>query len=181
MDLVRIWPAALLAACAYTGHTVEPYASDPARATQLQDQARALCEESGREAPEMPFITDGCSIWPDREWTQCCVAHDAHYWCGGSASERKRADQELRTCLEKVAPSGLATLTYWGVRVGAHPIFPLHYRWGFGRRYLPWYDRPESLGAAPAPLTPHSHQREVDGGGHADANEVSESDAREYD
>ncbi len=166
MNLVRVWPAALLVACAHTGHTVEPYASDPARATQLQDQARALCEGdpgSRREAPEKPFITDGCSIWPDREWKQCCVAHDAHYWCGGSVGDRKRADRELRRCMEKVAPSWLATLTYWGVRVWAHPIFPLHYRWGFGRRYLPWYDRPEGLDAAPDPLPPHSHQREVDG------------------
>ena len=164
--MVRVWPAALLAACAHTGHTVEPYASDPARATQLQDHARALCEGdpgSRREAPEKPFITDGCSIWPDREWKQCCVAHDAHYWCGGSVGDRKRADRELRTCLEKVAPSWLATLTYWGVRVGAHPIFPLHYRWGFGRRYLPWYDRPEGLDAAPGPPTPHLHPGEVDG------------------
>ncbi len=156
MNLLSVWPAALLAACAPTAHTIEPYASNPNRASQLEVQARAICEgapESRREAPK-PFITDGCSMWPDRKWSQCCVAHDVQYWCGGSAGDRKLADQELRSCLQQESPSWLATLGYWGVRFGGHPIFPVHYRWGFGRRYLPWYDSrgaPRTTGAPPHP------------------------------
>ena len=26
-----------------------------------------------------------------------------------------------------------------GTRIGGHPLFPSHYRWGFGRSYCPWY------------------------------------------
>ena len=140
--------AALVSACAPTMHTVEPYASDPARAALLQDHARAVCEQSfenGGATPSKPFITDGCSMWFDRESNrECCVMHDLHYWCGGSSSLRKQADLELRRCVEKQAPAWRARFFYWGVRVGGHPIVPTSFRWGFGRSYPSGYDRARS-------------------------------------
>ena len=81
-------------------------------------------------------------MWFDRTWDQCCVDHDIAYWCGGSAEERKQADRALRACVDALTPSWLAWTTYLGVRIGGHPLFPVHYRWGFGRSYCPWYDAP---------------------------------------
>lgn len=137
--------AVSLCACAPKMHRIEPYRNDPQQAAALAARARALCESpqaGARTAPGRPFFTDGCTAWFDRSWAECCVTHDIQYWCGGSASERKRADEQLHLCVSEAAPGWLARITYWGVRVGGHPLFPFHYRWGFGRSYLPWYDDP---------------------------------------
>jgi hypothetical protein len=90
--------------------------------------------------PEEPFVTDGCSLWPDDGWADpCCVVHDERYWCGGRASERAEADAALRRCVDERAGAFVAWLMWVGVRAGGHPIFPTWYRWGYGRDYRPWY------------------------------------------
>ncbi len=133
-----------LLACASLTHTVEPYRSDPSQGAALQRRAAARCVPSSqarRETPEKPFVTDGCSAGFDREWVGCCVEHDIDYWCGGDAKARHWADRKLRRCVAQTAPDWRARHVYWGVRVGGHPIFPTHFRWGFGRsRYWPWYN-----------------------------------------
>jgi hypothetical protein len=59
--------------------------------------------------------------------------HDLAYWRGGTADERVKADQELRSCV--AAASGnqkLANLMFGGVRAGGGPYFLTPYRWGYG-------------------------------------------------
>ena len=136
--------ATCVAGCAPTMHTVEPYRSDPVAARALEDRASQHCEARGGPqlpAPSKAFITDGCSLWIDRSWDDCCVEHDIEYWCGGSIADRRAADVELRRCFTGFLPGWFTWGTYAGVRIGGHPAFPVHYRWGFGRdSYLPWYD-----------------------------------------
>lgn len=137
---------AALVACAPKMHAIEPYQSDPVAAAELEARARDLCDAqvSGAPPPDQTFITDGCTAWFNRDWGGCCVEHDIAYWCGGSREDRKRADRELRSCVEGFTSRGVAQATYLGVRVGGHPIFPVHFRWGFGRSYCPWYGESDS-------------------------------------
>lgn len=96
----------------------------------------------------LPFSTDGCSLFPDRslvsksDWCNCCVAHDIAYWRGGTAEERLKADQGLKSCVFAASGSAeLADLMFAGVRTGGGPYFFTPYRWGygwsFGRLYQP--------------------------------------------
>ena len=142
------WPRAslllLLLACAPKVHTVEPYRSSYEQGIALQRRAAATCESERGERvtpPVKKFITDGCSAWFNRGWVECCVTHDIAYWCGGSAEDRKQADAELERCVEQTRSGFLGTMFYVGVRLGGHPVWPMHYRWGFGKdTYLPLYE-----------------------------------------
>jgi protein tyrosine/serine phosphatase len=98
-----------------------------------------------------PFASSGCSLFPDgtikdrNKWCDCCVSHDIAYWQGGTAAERKRADEALRGCVQdRTNDKSLAELMYLGVRAGGHPAFPAGYRWGYGwpygRGYVPLSD-----------------------------------------
>ena len=51
--------------------------------------------------PPYEFTSDGCSCWPDYEWIDCCVEHDAIYWMGGATEERKQADIALQKCVSQ--------------------------------------------------------------------------------
>ncbi|HUP91784.1 MAG TPA: hypothetical protein VM074_06010 [Solimonas sp.] len=104
-----------------------------------------------------PFHSDGCTLFPDgglardsAQWCECCYAHDLVYWRGGTADERRVADQKLRECITARADSpALGTLMEAGVRVGGHPVFPMWYRWGFGwdygRGYAPLTEPEQAL------------------------------------
>ena len=111
----------------------------------------AHATESSIPASLQPFVSDGCSLFPDRaligkdDWCGCCVAHDLAYWRGGTSDERLTADKALRACvLRTTANSALAELMYEGVRAGGGPYFYTPYRWGYG-----WQGR-----HAYAPLSP---------------------------
>ena len=89
-----------------------------------------------------PFASDGCSLFPDAslissdDWCSCCFQHDLAYWRGGTAEERKAADQQLRDCVQqKTGNQALATMMYDGVRFGGSPYFYNWYRWGYGWSY----------------------------------------------
>lgn len=88
-----------------------------------------------------PFKTDGCSMWIDgppgnpRLWRHCCVAHDLAYWIGGTKEQRTHADEALRQCIQQAQIPLLAGQTYYGVRMGGGPYWPMSYRWGFGWNY----------------------------------------------
>jgi hypothetical protein len=127
--------------CAPKLHTIEPYRGDHNAAVALEARAREVCEQGPagpRLPPEKTFVTDGCSAWPDDGWADpCCVDHDIRYWCGGSARERRAADGEFRRCIREREPGWLAGLMWFGVRLGGHPVFPTHYRWGYGRGWRP--------------------------------------------
>lgn len=79
-----------------------------------------------------PFTTDGCSVVPDLGLTECCVIHDIAYWKGGTKKQRELADLELGLCIEKKSNKFLASLFYWGVRIGGRPQLLTSFRWGYG-------------------------------------------------
>ena len=89
-----------------------------------------------------PFATDGCSVWIDGPpkhpnlWRHCCVAHDLAYWIGGTKAQRRKADDELKRCIfEAQRPMLASQTTFYGVRMGGGPYWPMSYRWGFGWNY----------------------------------------------
>ena len=93
-----------------------------------------------------PFTTDGCSRCPDsslikgKDWGPCCVAHDRAYWRGGTAEERRKADEALRACVQQRNGDGrLSTLMHRGVRIGGSPYWPTRFRWGYGWGYGRYY------------------------------------------
>lgn len=94
----------------------------------------------------VPFTSDGCSLFPDGtikdqgKWCRCCLMHDIAYWRGGTAQERKRADEVLRDCVfDRTKNAALAETMYVGVRTGGHPVFPTWYRWAYGWPYSRGY------------------------------------------
>jgi hypothetical protein len=133
--------------CAPTQHTPEPYRSDPAAARALEARAEALCAARPavvRTHPVRPFITDGCSAWPDGpSYLECCVEHDLLYWCGGTAAEREAADDRFGRCVAERSSSFLGAWMRLGVRIGGHPIFPTPYRWGYGLEYSGGHATPD--------------------------------------
>lgn len=89
-----------------------------------------------------PFSTDGCSLFPDhslisnKDWCNCCIAHDLAYWRGGTVAQRMDADRKLRGCVIKTTGNAaLAELMFAGVRAGGGPYYFTSYRWGYGWRY----------------------------------------------
>lgn len=117
----------------------------------MSERAQSLCAAKGHgdaRALERPFVTDGCSMWPDGAgYVGCCVEHDLHYWCGGTREERLAADQEFGVCVAQTSSiPGLGTFMKWGVRFGGHPIFPVPYRWGYGHAYRWGYPAPDGSG-----------------------------------
>lgn len=87
---------------------------------------------------EFPFESDGCSIVPDYDQTECCVRHDWLYWRGGGFQERRKADREFFECIQggtELAP-WLAAVRWFGVRVGGVGFLPFRrWRWGYGWKW----------------------------------------------
>lgn len=85
-----------------------------------------------------PFISDGCSLFPEGTWDHgelwidCCTSHDLAYWLGGSYAQRLAADRELKVCVEQVGEPEIAAVMLAGVRVGGTPYLPAPFRWGYG-------------------------------------------------
>jgi hypothetical protein len=78
--------------------------------------------------------SDGCTLSPDGWWRSACVDHDAKYFDGGSAADRKRADQQLRAdMIKNGAPPAVANIYYGAVRLGGIASSGLPWRWGFGK------------------------------------------------
>lgn len=97
---------------------------------------------AGTEKKIKPFISDGCSAFPDGTlsnrtvWRHCCYQHDLSYWPGGSRDERLLADRELASCVADAGFPLTGKLMYAGVRAGGTPYLPTPFRWGFG---WPWF------------------------------------------
>jgi hypothetical protein len=79
------------------------------------------------------FKSDGCSLFPDGNYRNCCVEHDKSYYFGGTKAERKAADQKLRACVREKGHRFLAPMMYLGVRIGGVAWLPTQFRWGFGK------------------------------------------------
>ena len=88
--------------------------------------------------PELPktFRSDGCTMFPDGNYRECCVEHDKSYFFGGSLKQRRAADKELFRCVRsKGNGKFLASIIYVGVRVGGVSFLPTPFRWGFGNKF----------------------------------------------
>jgi len=85
--------------------------------------------------PPNEFTSDGCSCWPDYEWIDCCVEHDAIYWMGGTREERKQADIALQKCVSQKGHILIGKIMYYGARIGGVYWLPTPFRWGFGWSY----------------------------------------------
>ena len=79
-----------------------------------------------------PFKTDGCSMFPDHKWRECCVTHDKAYWKGGAKTQRKEADKKLYECVKEKGFPIVAKIMYFGVRIAGVSYLPTPWRWGFG-------------------------------------------------
>jgi len=140
-----LYIVALTSCTALSRHTSEPYDRDPEAAGQIERAAADWCAERGYPGskPTLPFRFDACSWWIDRfgdaDWRHCCQEHDYAYWCGGSAEDRERADDQLASCVASETNLVYGWLMRSGVRVGGHPAVPLYFRWGFGHEYAGCY------------------------------------------
>jgi len=134
--------ALLGVACTQTRFRVSPYDTDELRASALAARATDLClaQRGGSQLPQHPFTSDGCSMWPDSTWVDCCVNHDIAYWCGGSAADRRRADDALRECVAERSSELMGILTWVGVIMGGIPWQPMPWRWGYGWSGLRGYE-----------------------------------------
>lgn len=127
----------LVAGCSLGKHRLPADQYPPDRLRQLELEAARRCEELRGAAgvPQREFRSDGCSLWPDRAWRHCCVAHDMRYWCGGPAGERRAADADLRRCVAATGASTHGRLMYCGTRLGGVRWTPFWWRWGYGHAW----------------------------------------------
>lgn len=114
-------------------------------AATLGKDASDLCEARGtpQGLPTRAFTTDVCSVFFDGSWGECCVAHDRVYWCGGTRSDRRRADRELRECVTARVRgwrgAWLGHSMEIGTFFGGVPWLPTPWRWGYGHAYPSGY------------------------------------------
>jgi len=83
------------------------------------------------------FKSDGCSLFLDGGYRDCCVTHDNAYYVGGSWTKRWQADKKLFKCVagkKGFQHKIIAPLMWLGVRAGGVSWLPTSFRWGFGRR-----------------------------------------------
>jgi hypothetical protein len=92
-----------------------------------------------------PFVSDGCSVFPDGTieqnelWLSCCHQHDYDYWKGGTYQARLESDTALESCVAAVGEPEIALLMLVGIRVGGTPFLPTKFRWGYGWSYPRFY------------------------------------------
>jgi hypothetical protein len=155
--------SATLAGCMPLYHRAPAYRYDPGAARDVERRAQEWCDAAGNPGgvQTLPFLTDGCSLWPDgrwpdANWQSCCVTHDIAYWCGGPPAARAAADRALRECAAEAARLGglrdylLGYAMEGGVTLMGHPWWPTYYRWGYGHRFpAPYYGLDAAAGASP--------------------------------
>ena len=141
---VSLWVAAAVCGCTPTRSLLRPpyeFLGSEYSEIELQELAMNRCVSAtpaGAPLPPYKFTTDGCSLLPNGSWTECCVAHDMAYWCGGSNAMRRNADRSLRACVSAAGRSELSRIIYLAVRVGGSRSVPAPWRWGYG---YPWLHR----------------------------------------
>jgi len=152
----------LLSSCLVFGelrpraHTMRKYRESPELARAIEARAASECEARRSVRPEHAFHTDGCTLWIDGSWGECCVEHDLVYWCGGSREERQAADRALRACVQESGNSVVSWVMYPAVRLGGGPWTGAPWRWGFGFDGSRRYGDPQGSldAAAMAPASP---------------------------
>lgn len=125
----------LFSACAVEPKTL----SNINEMTELSVRAESICSNDGKTAfPTKPFKTDGCALFPDYTWQECCINHDIEYWCGGTSELRRKADRDFQECVAATGHPSIGALMHLGVRLGGASFLTTWWRWGYG---WPW---PES-------------------------------------
>jgi len=138
----------LLLSCAPSYHRAQRYRFHPRYADAAVATADDACRSRGYPAgePTRPFVTDGCSLWPDGAWQDCCVRHDMDYWCGGSTEERRESDRALQQCVAQSFSDwrggALGGMMRAGVVVGGVGWLPTYWRWGYGHEFPKGTARP---------------------------------------
>ncbi len=67
-------------------------------------------------------MTDGCTMAPDLEFSECCVEHDLNYCT--IENTREQADHKLRICIYENGYPVLSVLYWITVRiVGWYPYY----------------------------------------------------------
>lgn len=99
-----------------------------------------LWEKIEKDPPAMMFVSDGCTMWPNKtngiDIYQACFLHDLKYWAGhpGEDVERLVADAELMIDVARIRKSTkIAETMFQGVRIGGTDALKLGFSWGFGR------------------------------------------------
>ena len=83
------------------------------------------------------FKSDGCTLFPDGNYRDCCVEHDKDYYKGGSSKERSKSDNRLYRCVKSKGAwynKIVAPIMWVGVRIGGVGFLPTPFRWGFGKK-----------------------------------------------
>ena len=119
-----IFPVLLMTGCCRLSESVQPMADEVFKKAALTEPL-----------PPTAFTSDGCSLWFDGDWLECCVLHDLAYWRGGTRQERQKADRALERCVAARGHTAAAGIMYAGVRVGGVWWLPTCFRWGFGWPY----------------------------------------------
>lgn len=83
------------------------------------------------------YVSDGCSMFPDCNYRECCVEHDKTYFFGGTKKERREADRKLYECVRGKGRGFIAKMMWVGVRIGGVGFLPTSFRWGFGKDWKP--------------------------------------------
>ena len=114
---------------------MKPIASTILAALILITTANAQLAE--RVEPPSDFKGDGCSLFPDGNYRECCYLHDLDYFRGGSGKERKASDKRLYRCVrsKKGWQNEIAApIMLLGVRLLGDSWMPAGFRWGFGQK-----------------------------------------------
>ncbi len=119
-----IFPVILMTGCCRMSDTVKPIGEEILKKAALTEPL-----------PPTAFTSDGCSLWFDGDWLECCVVHDLAYWRGGIREERQKADRALKQCVADRGYPAMAGIMVAGVRVGGVWWLPTCFRWGYGWDY----------------------------------------------
>lgn len=80
--------------------------------------------------------SDGCTMWLDGPWHDCCVKHDLKYYEGGTERSRMKADIDMLRCAAKTGHPYMAIIMFIGVRLFGSKYWPTRMRWGRKNPYL---------------------------------------------
>ncbi len=86
-----------------------------------------------------PYTTDGCSMFIDGDYRECCEAHDKAYWQWGRLYKKLVADALLYACIAEKWHNIRENFMFPAVMIGGNPGFPTKFRWGYRYPY-PYYD-----------------------------------------
>ncbi len=88
---------------------------------------------------QYPFASDGCTLYIDWDYRDCCEAHDRAYWQWGPMYKKLLADANLYACIAERWHDFRENWMFAWVLFGWNPGIPTNFRWGFGYPY-PYYD-----------------------------------------